>query len=68
MSIALLPPLLSPSAAEQYKQALSPAAPAVISAIQGAAESFKRNPNANAPAPLPPASATWGRGGTSFFA
>ena len=68
MSYVLLPALVSPSVATQYKQALSPAAPAVLSAIAGAAESLKRNPNGNAPAPLPPASATWGRGGTSFFA
>ncbi len=68
MSYALMPALVSPPVAEIYKKSLSPAAPATVSDILGKAESFKQNPTAASPAPLPPASATWGRGGTSFFA
>ena len=68
MSYVLMPALVSPPVAEIYKKFLSPAAPATVSDILGKAESLKQNPTAASPAPLPPASATWGRGGTSFFA
>jgi hypothetical protein len=66
MSYVLMPALVSPPVAEIYKKFQSPAAPATVSDVLGKAESIKRNPTAASPAPLPPASATWGR--TSFTA
>jgi hypothetical protein len=68
MAYVLMPALVSPPVAEIYKKFQSPAAPATVSDILGRAQSFKQDPTASSPAPLPPASATFGRGGTSFFA
>jgi hypothetical protein len=68
MAYVLMPALVSPPVAEIYKKFQSPAAPATVSDILGRAQSVARDPSASSPAPLPPASATFGRGGTSFFA
>jgi hypothetical protein len=68
MSYVLMPALVSPPVAEIYKKFQSPAAPATVSDVLGRADSLKQNPGGASPAALPPASATWGRGGTSFFA
>ncbi len=61
-----MPSVFSPNTAQVYKHPI--AAPAVQSDINGRAESLRREPAANAPAPLPPASKSFGAGTYSFFA
>jgi hypothetical protein len=68
MAYALLPALVTPQAVEVYKNFLSPAASAVVSDILGRAEAVKQNPGGSSPGGTKPASATFGVGGTSFFA
>jgi hypothetical protein len=67
MAYVLMPALVSPPVAEIYKNFLPKGAPRMLADIQSRAEQVKQNPGASPPA-LPPASATFGRGGTSFFA
>ncbi len=61
-----MPSVFSPNTAQVYKHPI--AAPAVQADINSRAESVRREPNANAPAPLPPSSASFGSGTYSFFA
>lgn len=66
MSYQVMPSVFSPSTAQVYKHPI--AAPAVQADINTRAESVRREPNANAPAPLPPSSNSFGAGTYSFFA
>ncbi len=61
-----MPSVFTPNTARAYAHPV--AAPNVVADIQGRAASLRREPNATQPAPLPPAAASWGKGGTSFFA
>ena len=66
MSYQVMPSVFSPNTAQVYKHPIAP--PAVQSDINGRAESVRREPNASAPSPLPPSSASFGGGTYSFFA
>lgn len=68
MSLSIAPSVFSPSDALAARKAVRPAAPETIADVITRAADVKRNPEANAPAPLPPASKDFGRGGISFFA
>jgi hypothetical protein len=68
MSLSIAPSVFSPSDAQAARKAIRPAAPETISDVIGRAADVKRNPEATTPAPLPPASKDFGRGGISFFA
>jgi|GEM_PF-5839131 len=68
MAYVLLPALVTPQAAEVYKNFLSSAAPPVVSDIFRRAEAIKQNPGGNSPGGTKLAAATFGVGGTSFFA
>ncbi|MBI3503615.1 MAG: hypothetical protein HY059_02140 [Proteobacteria bacterium] len=61
-----MPSVFTPAQANAYKHPVSP--PAVTADIGGRAQGVKNDPTAGTPAPLPPASATFGASVHSFFA
>jgi len=66
MGFQVMPSVFTPAAARSYAHPV--AAPAVVADIAGRAESVRREPTATSPAPLPPASKSFGAGHYSFFA
>lgn len=63
MSLQIMPSVFTPNAARAYAHPV--AAPAVVADIQGKAESVRREPLANSPAPIPASAA---QPKVSFFA
>jgi hypothetical protein len=68
MSLSIVPSVFTPADAQAARKAVRPAAPETIANMIGRAAAVKRDPEATTPAPLPPASKDFGRGGVSFFA